>query len=468
METIISTSSQADLTPLVYTAFVALTLIAGLLLYLARRTRAQAVSASNPHFVQFQRRFFAVYFLALFADWLQGPYVYKLYSYYGYAERQIAIIYVVGFASSVLFGTATGPLADRFGRRRLCLAFSAAYTLCCLTKLSRSYGVLLLGRVFGGVATSVLFTAFESWYVHEHVQTHDFPAGWLAVTFSQTTFWNGVLAIGAGVAANAGAEWFSWGPVAPFMLAIPCLLACAWLVGTQWPENYGDRSAPLVHSCCAGARVIVSDSSVLLLGTVQALFEAVMYVFVFLWTPILDSASPPLGIVFSTFMVCIMIGASAYTLLTSHGARAQHVLVAAVLLHLVAIVGAAGGADRPPLAFAAFVCLEVAVGLYFPAVGFLRSQVVPEQRRAAIMNWFRVPLNVITCGALLWLHSGGDAAHGDNSDSKTMFLCCAVVLAVALLASVEFSRRFVNTTNRSDSLDSQDEQKLVADKSVTV
>ena len=32
-------------------------------------------------------------------------------------ESQIAILYVAGFASSVLFGTCTGPLADLFGRR---------------------------------------------------------------------------------------------------------------------------------------------------------------------------------------------------------------------------------------------------------------------------------------------------------------------------------------------------------------
>ena len=33
-----------------------------------------------------------------------GPYVYKLYAYYGFKESQIAVLYVAGFASSVLFG----------------------------------------------------------------------------------------------------------------------------------------------------------------------------------------------------------------------------------------------------------------------------------------------------------------------------------------------------------------------------
>ena len=67
----------------------------------------------------FQKSFFLVYFLALLGDWLQGPYVYKLYAFYGFKESQIAVLYVAGFASSVLFGTCTGPLADMWGRRKM-------------------------------------------------------------------------------------------------------------------------------------------------------------------------------------------------------------------------------------------------------------------------------------------------------------------------------------------------------------
>ena len=43
----------------------------------------------------FQRSFYLVYFSALLGDWLQGPYVYKLYAYYGFKESQIAVLYVV-------------------------------------------------------------------------------------------------------------------------------------------------------------------------------------------------------------------------------------------------------------------------------------------------------------------------------------------------------------------------------------
>lgn len=66
---------------------------------LAKRTEQQRQSVSNVNFIRFQRSFFLVYFLALLGDWLQGPYVYRLYNYYGYQEDQIATLYVAGFAS---------------------------------------------------------------------------------------------------------------------------------------------------------------------------------------------------------------------------------------------------------------------------------------------------------------------------------------------------------------------------------
>ena len=60
------------------------------------------------------------------------------------------------------------------------------------------------------------------------------------------------------------------------------------------------------------------------------------------------------------------------------------------------------------VSFLAFLLLEIAIGMYFPAISylrlslihyilerilteafFLRSQVIPESHRANVMNWFR-------------------------------------------------------------------------------
>lgn len=48
------------------------------------------------------------------------------------------------------------------------MLYIAVYSLSCMTKHSPNYWVLLVGRLLGGIATSLLFSAFEAWVVAEH------------------------------------------------------------------------------------------------------------------------------------------------------------------------------------------------------------------------------------------------------------------------------------------------------------
>lgn len=54
------------------------------------------------------------------------------------------------------------------GRKRASVTYCISYILSCITKHSPQYKVLMLGRILGGIATSLLFSAFESWLVAEH------------------------------------------------------------------------------------------------------------------------------------------------------------------------------------------------------------------------------------------------------------------------------------------------------------
>jgi hypothetical protein len=54
------------------------------------------------------------------------------------------------------------------GRKRACITYCISYILSCITKHSPEYKILMIGRVLGGIATSLLFSAFESWLVAEH------------------------------------------------------------------------------------------------------------------------------------------------------------------------------------------------------------------------------------------------------------------------------------------------------------
>lgn len=128
-----------------------------------------ALYHSRPvDFKNFQKNYFFVYFCVMAGDWLQGPYVYALYSSYGFDQHDIAVLFVAGFGSSMIFGTFIGSLADRFGRKKFCLLYILTYVASCLTKHVNSYSVLMLGRLLGGIATSLLFSVFDAWMINEH------------------------------------------------------------------------------------------------------------------------------------------------------------------------------------------------------------------------------------------------------------------------------------------------------------
>jgi hypothetical protein len=176
-------------------------------------------------------------------DWLQGPYVYALYESYGYSPAAIGQLFIAGFGSSLVFGTVVGALSDRLGRRNASLLYVLTYSLSCVTKHSPNFHVLMLGRVLGGIATSLLFSAFEAWLVAEHFK-RGFSEASLGDTFAWAIFLgNGLMAIVAGFAGNYLVENMGLGRVAPFDAAIVSMVLGGVVMLRTWSENYGDRSS---------------------------------------------------------------------------------------------------------------------------------------------------------------------------------------------------------------------------------
>jgi MFS family permease len=218
----------------------------------------------------------------MFSDWLQGPYVYELYVSYGFSQQQIAELFVCGFGSSMIVGTFVGGLADKLGRKNMCILYSVCYIMACCTKMVNEYWTLMLGRFLSGISTSLLFSVFESWMVCEHFK-QGYDGSLLSDTFSLQTLGNGLVAVGAGLVANTAAEMNGF--VAPFVVAIIPLSLVAITVFFSWQENFGNQSNDMMNSLSRGFELIRNDSRIAALGIAQSCFEGAMYTFVFMWTP---------------------------------------------------------------------------------------------------------------------------------------------------------------------------------------
>lgn len=364
------------------------------------------------------------------------------------------------------------PPSHHSGRKKAALTYVLVYSLGCFTKHSSSFAILLGGRLLCGVATSLLYSAFEAWLVAEHFQ-RGYEADLLGGTFARAVLvGNGLVAIVAGLLAQTLVGALKLGPVAPFDAAACVLAVGGCVIAATWTENFGERAAvattssggsssspaappplaSLITQLRAGAAAIAGDPKVALLGAEQALFEGAMYTFVFLWTPALEAGSVgdapvPHGFVFALFMVACMAG-SAYAgrLLGGGGGSGgagkkpevymQAVFGAAacalgvpVLLHVTGLASAKPPPGAAPglsfsgrLLLLAFVAFEALVGVFWPSMMKMRSTYIPEGTRATVTNMFRIPLNAFVCVALynvsaypLW----------------AMFGMCAVFLGVA-------------------------------------
>jgi len=253
-----------------------------------------------------------------------------------------------------------------------------------------------------------------------------------------------VVAIASGLVGQAVADAFQFAPIAedsiiytggfcaPFDVAIICLLIGMSLMSTLWKENYGGNddgvdSTGLVENIKNACSLLVVDKRMLLLGGIVAAFEGSMFAFVFNWTPVLASKTtpPPHGLIFAMFMMACMCGASTSTMLGSRSKASQRLMAAfgaGFLAFSVASHAASGGSVSLMTSFAAFLVFEFCCGLYFPSIGVVKSEVVPEYVRGTMYNLYRVPLNAIVVVLLL-----------TNISTTLCFRLCGGLMVMALM-----------------------------------
>ncbi|CAJ0916294.1 unnamed protein product, partial [Mesorhabditis belari] len=424
--------------------FYGLSVLCALLFYY---TRTKVETCEDANFKGFQKTYITVYLLAVAGDWLQGPHVYALYDSYGMTKHQIEILFIAGFGSSLLFGTIIGSFADKFGRRNNCLLYALLYGGACVTKHFNDINILMIGRFLGGIATSILYSAFESWLVFEH-NKRGFSDDLLGTVFSNAALGNSLVAILSGVAAQMAADTFGY--VAPFDLSMLVLGVMFFLVYGTWTENYGNESAALQHSFKEAANTIRNDVKVLCLGLVQSLFEGAMYTFVLEWTPALSQAtegsSIPHGYIFAAFMVATMMGSSIFKIISKRKRPEdfmRYVLFIAAICLSVPIFMPSSGISI----FIGFLVFEGCVGIFWPAMGFLRGVYVPEETRSTTINLFRIPLNLIVVFILL-----------QNFSMLAIFHFCVFFLLLAACAQHVLYKHSLVETKHLPVKVSQDDQ----------
>jgi MFS family permease len=421
---------------------------------------AESLEETSHSAIQdFETNFYLVYCIAVAADWMQGPHIYALYKYEkNLSEKTVAALYASGFISGAVSASFVGSLADKHGRRSACLVYCLTYSLCCLSMLSSNITILTLGRILGGVSTTLLFSVFETWMISDyHRRGLNTAAGGLDLSsvFGRMTTLSSIVAILVGVLGDILVQ-ATGSRTTPFLASICCLCVAAILLLRRWKENYGESASTTTNhnhktstlTTIASTASLLRDPQILALALTSTIFEGTMYLFIFFWSASLKSPrvhadppitkNPPFGLIFSCFMCAMMLGSLFFTQYCSGSNNNNNnntsplnsptTTTTALTLPLTLLLASSSllltllTPTSEVVIFTSFLLYEFAIGVYFPSMGSLKNQLIHDGNRAKVYGLLRLPLNVfVVVGHSL-------AEDGDRHRERVFLVCSGLLL----------------------------------------
>ena len=374
-----------------------------------------------PVIATFQRYYLPVFWLLRTSFWMSGPFFFPVYASKTDSFATVGHIFHTGFAAAAILLPATASLvsAGFTDEKSGTMAAALLYGVGALSTQYSSLPILFAGRALGSIGTGLLNVMPEAWLSSEMQKSGADPYGrWLSDTFATAFAFDSLVAIGAGRLASWSAESLGVGPMGPFRVSPMFLLVAIGIVGILWTDTdvpsknddkVGNKDNGL--SLKKAFQVILSDRKIVMVGLVQCLFEASMYIFVLNQAPAIRSAAAdyfagadaaafaiPSGIVFGCFMAACLIGSNLYGYMTRLGMRPERLMTVVLAVASASLVGTSylvfTGGSLSELS-ATFFIFEVMVGIYYPSISWLRSKYLPVAERSIIMTTIAVPFNAL-------------------------------------------------------------------------
>jgi len=297
-----------------------------------------STQSSYSSFTSLRLKYLLVTLVIMLADGLQGTHLYVLYEGYGF---NVASLYALGFITGAVTTPITGPLIDRFGRKKSAMLYCALEMGINLLEQFPFLSGLLVSRMVGGITTNLLSSVFETWLDTEFriryrarksgsdtaTITDDDTATTLdsksddyddavakneyELIMRDSVIVSNLASIASGYLAHVLAE--KYGSVGPFQGAVTCSGIALIVVSLLWTENYGvpstltygEEEVEKEASCNdinnqdeevtksvmdyikEAIETFRSDPKILHLGIIQGLSAGSLQIFIFLWSPTL-------------------------------------------------------------------------------------------------------------------------------------------------------------------------------------
>ncbi|KAI0509678.1 hypothetical protein F5B22DRAFT_637831 [Xylaria bambusicola] len=384
---------------------------------------------------------YKAYALAVAADWLQGPYVVALYrDEYSLQPGVVMSLYLTDLIATTVSAYFVGALSDKHGRKLYCMVYCVLYTLSCFLTIVPVTPLLFLGRIFGGISSSILFSVFDSWMVTNfHKKDLAKEACDLSRTYASTAIVNSLVAILTGLLGES-LVWATGTKKTPFLVSVALLWVCFQTIWSHWGENFGASSS--LASTPAATRPslwsIIRTPSVLALAFASTMFDSSMNLFALYWGPALSSlhslaTEVPYSTVYSSFMVVSLGAALVFNILMNKRVTTEaQILVAALSVASFCFLKLSS-AKTETGAFWLFCLLQGCIGMFVPCVGYLKATLIDDDVRATVYSIMRIPFNILAIISLVTIR--------DNNNVGGVFATCSLMLIASFTTTLAATLR---------------------------
>jgi hypothetical protein len=145
---------------------------------------------------------------------------------------------------------------------------------------------------------------------------------------------------------------------------------------------------------------------VLCMGIVESLYQAVVNIYLFAWTPILQMSTLTginVGFIFTCFVITMILGTTFYEIFMIHMKSKFYPSIAVALFVESTLFFLVPNIDNFSVRLLLLACVNGVTGFYGPLNSIIKSKILVEQYRATLMSIFRIPLNFYVIIVLLGL-----------------------------------------------------------------
>ncbi|GAW26356.1 putative major facilitator superfamily transporter [Rosellinia necatrix] len=379
-----------------------------------------------------EARWYEAYALAMAADWLQGPYLFSLYrEEYGLAPGLVMNLYLADFVTTAISAYFIGTLSDKYGRKLYCMIYCVSYALSCFLTVVPVTPLLFLGRILGGVSTSILFTVFDSWMVTGFNEGKLAEDGCdLTRTYAATSVVNGLVAI---LSRPVGEllVWATGTKKSPFLMSAFILWLALQAIWSRWAENYGIEGSSKQTQTRSGqsAWSTLRTPSILAIAFASTMFDGSMNLFALYWIPTLGSlrvsaGELPYSIIYSSFIAASVAASLAFNIIVDTRIVKHSQLLVGVLLVAASSFAKLSSEKTENSAFWLFCLLQACLGIFGPCIGYLKASLIDDEARSTVYSAMRIPSNIFVILSLL-------VAKG-NVNIDGVYTTCSLILVASL------------------------------------